>query len=158
MYSVLPRVPVKLETAVVWTKMQRHQFVKFRRDLPYIFQTFSSSKRVLVDVGSFAGRVRSMRSGKELILATKPYAVDYPLRSWWHVLSTTLFLAIAIFGTIWNFDPAGRIVCSVLAGFLILRLFVIYHDQQQCNRPALWKQVRLWAGSQRISVTTTFII
>jgi len=71
-----------------------------------------------------------MRSGKELILATKPYAVDYPLKSWWHVLSTTLFLAIAIFGTIWNFDPAGRIVCSVLAGFLILRLFVIYHDQQ----------------------------
>jgi acyl-lipid omega-6 desaturase (Delta-12 desaturase) len=84
----------------------------------------------LVDIGSFGGRVRSMRSGKELILATKPYAVDYPLKSWWYVVSTTLFLAIAIFGTLWNFELAGRIVCSVLAGFLILRLFVIYHDQQ----------------------------
>ena len=42
----------------------------------------------------------------------------------------TLFLAVAIFGTLWNFELAGRIVCSVLAGFLILRLFVIYHDQQ----------------------------
>ncbi len=41
-----------------------------------------------------------MREGKELILATKPYP----------------FL--------------GKIVCSLLAGLLILRLFVIYHDQQ----------------------------
>jgi len=71
-----------------------------------------------------------MRSGKELILATKQYAVDYPLKSWWYVVSTTLFLAVAIFGTLWNFELAGRMVCSVLAGFLILRLFVIYHDQQ----------------------------
>ena len=71
-----------------------------------------------------------MRSGKELILATKPYAVDYPLMSWWLVLSTSLFVAIAIIGTLWNFDLLGRIVCSVLAGLLILRLFVIYHDQQ----------------------------
>jgi hypothetical protein len=64
MYSVLPRVPVKLETAVVCPRMQRHQFAKFRPDLPHIsrspiyFLTFSSSKRVLVDIGSFGGRVR----------------------------------------------------------------------------------------------------
>src|SRR6266699_1562403 len=45
-----------------------------------------------------------MREGKELILATKPYANDQTLRSYWCILST--------------------------AGLLILRLFVIYHDQQ----------------------------
>jgi acyl-lipid omega-6 desaturase (Delta-12 desaturase) len=71
-----------------------------------------------------------MRSGKELILATKRYAVDCPLKSWWCVLSTIVFLAVAIVGTLLNFGLAGRIVCSCLTGLLILRLFVIYHDQQ----------------------------
>jgi omega-6 fatty acid desaturase (delta-12 desaturase) len=33
-------------------------------------------------------------------------------------------------GTIWNFALLGRVACSVLTGFLLLRLFVIYHDQQ----------------------------
>jgi omega-6 fatty acid desaturase (delta-12 desaturase) len=71
-----------------------------------------------------------IRSGRELILATRVYAKDSALRSWWHVLSTTFFLAAALAGTLWNFHPAAKIVCSVLAGLLILRLFVIYHDQQ----------------------------
>jgi omega-6 fatty acid desaturase (delta-12 desaturase) len=71
-----------------------------------------------------------MRSGKELILATKPYAIDHPLRSWWCVLSTALLLAVALTGTLWNFDLPGKILCSILSGLLILRLFVIYHDQQ----------------------------
>jgi omega-6 fatty acid desaturase (delta-12 desaturase) len=71
-----------------------------------------------------------MRAGRELILATKPYTTDSSLKSWWHVLSTTLLLAGALTGTLWNFHPAAKVVCSVLAGLLILRLFVIYHDQQ----------------------------
>jgi omega-6 fatty acid desaturase (delta-12 desaturase) len=71
-----------------------------------------------------------MRTGKELVLATKPYAVDSTARSWWHVLSTGTLLVMAIAGTLWSFPLAGRIACSVLAGLLILRLFVIYHDQQ----------------------------
>src|SRR6058998_767152 len=71
-----------------------------------------------------------MRTGKEIILATKPYAVDSTARSWWYVLSTASLLAGAMAGTLWNFNLAGRIVCSLLAGLLYLRLFVIYHDQQ----------------------------
>src|SRR4026208_2127827 len=70
------------------------------------------------------------RSGRELILATRPYANDSALKSWWHVLSTTFLLAAALIGTIWNFHPAAKIVSSIIAGLLILRLFVIYHDQQ----------------------------
>jgi omega-6 fatty acid desaturase (delta-12 desaturase) len=73
-----------------------------------------------------------MRSGKEIIQATKPFAMDFPGRSWWHVISTAFLLACALAGTIWNFHLAGRIVCSILAGLLYLRLFVIYHDQQHC--------------------------
>jgi len=71
-----------------------------------------------------------MRTGKELILATKPFAVDSTVRSWWSVLSTGLLLLAALAGTIWSFHLTGKIVCSVLSGMLVLRFFVIYHDQQ----------------------------
>jgi len=50
--------------------------------------------------------------------------------SWWHVLSTGALLAMAISGTLLVSPLAGRLACSVLSGLLILRLFVIYHDQQ----------------------------
>ena len=71
-----------------------------------------------------------MRTGKELILATKPYAEESPVRSWWYVVSTAFLLAVSLAGTVWNFHWAGKVVCSVFAGLLILRFFVIYHDQQ----------------------------
>src|SRR3954463_13787643 len=72
----------------------------------------------------------TMRTGQELILATKRFEQDNSLRSWWCILSTALLLLAALAGTIWNFHLAARAACSVLTGFLILRLFVIYHDQQ----------------------------
>ncbi len=71
-----------------------------------------------------------MRTGKELILATKPYTTDSPARSWWCILSTAFLLVLAMTGTLWNIHLTGKIVCSVLTGLLVLRLFVIYHDQQ----------------------------
>lgn len=71
-----------------------------------------------------------MRTGTELILATKQYARDSSIKSWWHVLSTTVLLAAALAGTLWNFHPLAKFACSILSGLLILRLFVIYHDQQ----------------------------
>jgi omega-6 fatty acid desaturase (delta-12 desaturase) len=71
-----------------------------------------------------------MRTGKELVLATKQFAADSTVRSWWCILSTALLLAGTVAGTLWNIPLAGRIVCSLLAGLLLLRLFVIYHDQQ----------------------------
>ena len=88
-----------------------------------------------------------MRTGKELILATRPYAVDFTARSWWHVLSTALLLALALAGTLWNFALAGKLVCSVLSGLLILRFFVIYHDQQH---EAILPHSRLAEGLMRI--------
>ena len=36
-----------------------------------------------------------MRTGKELILATKPYASDVTGKRWWYLLSTTALLASA---------------------------------------------------------------
>jgi omega-6 fatty acid desaturase (delta-12 desaturase) len=71
-----------------------------------------------------------LRTGKDLILATKPFAVDSTAKSWFYILTTAALLAAAVAGTLWNFDLACRIVCSLLTGLLILRFFVIYHDQQ----------------------------
>jgi omega-6 fatty acid desaturase (delta-12 desaturase) len=80
-----------------------------------------------------------VKTGKELIIATKPFAVDSTVRSWWHILSTSFLLVIALAGTLWNFDLAGKVVCSLFAGLLILRSFVIYHDQQhQAILPGSW--------------------
>jgi omega-6 fatty acid desaturase (delta-12 desaturase) len=70
------------------------------------------------------------RTGKDLILATKPYAVDSSARSWWHVISTAVLLAAAMIANLFHFHWAARIACSIFAGLLYLRLFVIYHDQQ----------------------------
>ncbi len=56
--------------------------------------------------------------------------MDFAGRSWWTVLSTGLLLVLSIIGTLWLDSLMGRLACSALAGLLILRFFVIYHDQQ----------------------------
>ena len=68
--------------------------------------------------------------GTELILATKPFAKDYSLKSWWVILSTLALLVAAYFGALSALPYAARGVCSVVAGLLLVRFFVIYHDQQ----------------------------
>jgi len=71
-----------------------------------------------------------MQPSQTLHAQTKPYARDSSLKSWWCILSTTFFLAVAAAGTFPVLPLIGRIACSVLSGLLMLRLFVIYHDQQ----------------------------
>jgi omega-6 fatty acid desaturase (delta-12 desaturase) len=71
-----------------------------------------------------------VRTGKELLLATKPFAHDSAIKSWWHISSTALLLAAAWTGTLFNFHWAAKVVCSIAAGLLMVRMFVIYHDQQ----------------------------
>lgn len=89
-----------------------------------------------------------MKTGPELILATKPYAQDAPAKSWWAVLSTAFLLAAALAGTVWNFHPAAKLACSVLSGLLMLRFFVIYHDQQH---HAILPQSRFAEGLMRVA-------
>src|SRR5436190_23865478 len=88
-----------------------------------------------------------MRTGQELILATKRFAQDRSRRSWWCILSTLFLLLAALAGTLWNFHPIGKVACSLLAGLLILRLFVIYHDQQH---HAILPKSRLAEGLMRL--------
>lgn len=68
------------------------------------------------------------RAGKELILATKPFAKEDKRKSWFHVLSTLFILAGCILGTFMIPYLAVQLCFSVLTGLLIVRMFVIYHD------------------------------
>lgn len=71
-----------------------------------------------------------MRGSKELLLATRPFAREVRWLSWWHFLSTlVLFVALIAFGTT-EHDWYVRLPVSVLAGLVLVRMFVLYHDQQ----------------------------
>jgi omega-6 fatty acid desaturase (delta-12 desaturase) len=71
---------------------------------------------------------RSARKGRQLLLATVPFAKDSPMRSWWDLGSTLLLLAGALLAA--GVAPwwPGRALASVLAGLLMVRVFVLYHD------------------------------
>ena len=98
------------------------------------------------------------RTGTELILATKPFAHDATLRSWWVILSTLTLLAAAVVGTLWNFHPLAKIVCSALTGLLVLRIFVIYHDQQHhAILPKSWLAEWLMRGVGILSLSPSSI-
>ncbi len=67
-------------------------------------------------------------TGKELILASKQYAVEDRRKSWFYTLSTLVFLVVAFLGTTIDFHWAPQLFFSVISGLLIVKLFVIYHD------------------------------
>jgi acyl-lipid omega-6 desaturase (Delta-12 desaturase) len=69
-----------------------------------------------------------MRTGPELIRATKPFAREDRLRSWWH-FGSTLGALVGLLGVA-SLDLPWllRIPFSVLAGLVFVRMFVLYHD------------------------------
>src|SRR5215469_41403 len=71
-----------------------------------------------------------MNPSKTLHARTKAFARDHTLKSWWCILSTTFILISAAAGTFPGLPLVVRIVCSGLTGLMIVRHFVVYHDQQ----------------------------
>lgn len=71
-----------------------------------------------------------MRTGKDLILATKVFAVENVAKSWFYTLSTLALLILSLALTYWNINLPLRIASSLLSGLLLVRMFVIYHDHQ----------------------------
>jgi omega-6 fatty acid desaturase (delta-12 desaturase) len=69
-----------------------------------------------------------MREGRELIRATKPFAKENRAKSWLALLSTLAILAglltVAGLALPWPI----RLVASVMAGLVVVRGFIIYHD------------------------------
>lgn len=70
------------------------------------------------------------RTGKTLFEATRPFAEESHLRSWWCVVSTytALITALVIAGTV-SWWPI-RLPSSVLGGLLFVRAFILFHDFQ----------------------------
>src|SRR5450432_1093328 len=71
-----------------------------------------------------------MLLGKNLILATKPFAKEIRSRSWFHAISTLSLLVLALSGTLWMPVMVLKLICSIIAGLLLIRMFIIYHDHQ----------------------------
>lgn len=78
--------------------------------------------------GGNSGGIAWIRSGRSLIEATRPFAVESATRSWWHVGSTFVLLVGSLAGAalapVWPL----RLTLSVLGALLIVRAFITYHD------------------------------
>lgn len=70
------------------------------------------------------------QQGKELILSTKPFAREIRWKSWYHTISTLCLLVVGILLSAMDFHPLLRLCFSLFTGLLIVRFFVIYHDNQ----------------------------
>jgi acyl-lipid omega-6 desaturase (Delta-12 desaturase) len=71
-----------------------------------------------------------MLNGKQLILATRPFAKENRAKSWMLLLSTMFIWLGLLAGTLFAPHWSLKLLCSIFAGFLIVRMFVIYHDHQ----------------------------
>ncbi len=71
---------------------------------------------------------RPPRTGKELLDATRPFAVESAWESWWSVCSTlAILVSVLVIAAIAPWWPL-RLVASVLGGLVFLRTFILYHD------------------------------
>jgi acyl-lipid omega-6 desaturase (Delta-12 desaturase) len=71
-----------------------------------------------------------LRTHKELLIATKPFASENRRLSWWHVCSTAAVLGLLLVIVCTELPWALRLPCSIVLGLVIVRMFVIYHDHQ----------------------------
>jgi omega-6 fatty acid desaturase (delta-12 desaturase) len=67
-------------------------------------------------------------TGKQLLDATRPFATESPLRSWWSVGSTLVLLGAALLAAATAPWWPVQLAASVLGGLLFVRGFILYHD------------------------------
>ncbi len=71
-----------------------------------------------------------MLEGKDLIVATKPFGKENRFLSWFHTLFALALLIAVLVSAAKAPWLIARIASSILAGFIFVRVFVIYHDYQ----------------------------
>ena len=91
-----------------------------------------------------------IRIGRELLKATKPFAVESIRESWWHVGSTfVLMIAVLIGAGVAPWWPV-RLFFSLLGGLLMVRGFITYHDYMHGailrDSRVAWLLFRLYAA------------
>ena len=69
-----------------------------------------------------------LREGRDVVRATKEYAVESRWRSWWHLLSTFgVFAGVAAIICL-NDAWYVRLPASFVLGLVAVRIFILYHD------------------------------
>lgn len=72
-----------------------------------------------------------MRTGKEILLASKEFTQENRFKSWFETIITLLPTALLFTITLLDYFPIViRIISGLICGLLYVRLFVIYHDYQ----------------------------
>ena len=71
-----------------------------------------------------------MRTGKELILATKPFTIENRFRSWFETVLTLSLLIISVGASFFSLPIIFRLLLCFTTALLYVRMFVIYHDYQ----------------------------
>lgn len=80
------------------------------------------------DISAQGGGEYLSRTGRELLVATRPFAEESCLRSWWNVASTFLALLTALtIASVIQWWPL-RTLASVIGGLLFVRAFILFHD------------------------------
>lgn len=73
-------------------------------------------------------RTPVMRTGNELLQATKPFAEEDRGKTWRLLVTTLLLMAVATAGTLLLPWWPAQLGVGVLLGLLTIRLFIFYHD------------------------------
>ena len=74
---------------------------------------------------------RAKKSGgpdRDLIKASRAFAVESLPRSWWHVFETLGALGICTGLAAAPLPMAARVVASIVAGLIWVRGFILFHD------------------------------
>lgn len=72
-----------------------------------------------------------MRTGKEILFASKEFTGENRYKSWFETLITLLLTGIFLSVTLLDYFPIPvRVISCLLCGLLYVRMFVIYHDYQ----------------------------
>jgi omega-6 fatty acid desaturase (delta-12 desaturase) len=66
--------------------------------------------------------------GVAVLKATRAFAREHRLRSWWHLASTLAALAVLFTLLAFSLPWVVRTVLSLVTGLALVRMFVIYHD------------------------------
>jgi len=69
-----------------------------------------------------------IRGEKEILDATRPYAVEQAARSWAHVVLAFALLAGTAWGAIRLPWMAARFACAGFEGLVLVRIFILFHD------------------------------
>ena len=69
-----------------------------------------------------------MSESKALLIASKEFAAEHVGQSWWHLLSTMAALGSLLAITLLDLPLLVRLGASILAGLVLVRMFILYHD------------------------------